>query len=287
MVEAMVLGGLRRCEVLGLRMADLKFGDRRVFIVEGKGGHQRQVPISKRFFDSVANYLARRTPRRRVDGSGVRGVEGPEHRPAVVAKGLDQIVLSARERAGLDPLHVSRAAPHVSDPAARGRHVVGGGPGPGRAPHRSSRRASTCTCRTTGSPTSISAPSTPSTPTPSGSLTRSSRSEPTDDRRTRHRPDGADRAVVRAGGALSPVGVDHALLPGTTGPHPRATHDLRRRRRVAPLRVVGHRSRPRPSTAPPTSAERTSRRSRSTATRPPRAPGSRWRRTRSVNGCGC
>ena len=30
MVEAMVLGGLRHCEVLGLRLADLQFGDRRV-----------------------------------------------------------------------------------------------------------------------------------------------------------------------------------------------------------------------------------------------------------------
>jgi integrase/recombinase XerD len=32
MVEAMVLGGLRRCEMLGLRLDDLKVGQRRVFI---------------------------------------------------------------------------------------------------------------------------------------------------------------------------------------------------------------------------------------------------------------
>jgi integrase/recombinase XerD len=37
----MVLGGLRRCEVLGLRLADLQVAARRVFIAEGKGGHQR------------------------------------------------------------------------------------------------------------------------------------------------------------------------------------------------------------------------------------------------------
>ena len=41
MVEAMVLGGLRRCEVLGLRLEDLRVGQRRVFIAEGKGGHER------------------------------------------------------------------------------------------------------------------------------------------------------------------------------------------------------------------------------------------------------
>jgi site-specific recombinase XerD len=35
MVAAMVLGGLRRCEVLGLRMQDLRFGERRVFVAGG------------------------------------------------------------------------------------------------------------------------------------------------------------------------------------------------------------------------------------------------------------
>jgi len=48
MVKAMVLGGLRRCEVLGLRLADLQVAARRVFIACGKGGHQRQIPISGR-----------------------------------------------------------------------------------------------------------------------------------------------------------------------------------------------------------------------------------------------
>jgi integrase/recombinase XerD len=36
MVEAMLLGGLRRCEVLGLRLEDLRPGEKRVFIAEGK-----------------------------------------------------------------------------------------------------------------------------------------------------------------------------------------------------------------------------------------------------------
>ena len=48
MFEAMVFGGLRRCEVLGLRLRDLDGARRQVFIVEGKGGHQRQIPISSR-----------------------------------------------------------------------------------------------------------------------------------------------------------------------------------------------------------------------------------------------
>ena len=57
MVAAMVLGGLRRCEVLGLRLQDLRVAERRVFIAEGKGGHQRLVPVSSRFLIELAAYL--------------------------------------------------------------------------------------------------------------------------------------------------------------------------------------------------------------------------------------
>ena len=57
MVAAMLLGGLRRCEVLGLRLEDLRPGERQVFIADGTGGHQRFVPISPAFFVQVAAYL--------------------------------------------------------------------------------------------------------------------------------------------------------------------------------------------------------------------------------------
>jgi integrase/recombinase XerD len=40
MVQAMLLVGLRGCEVLGLRLEDLRLGEWRVFIAEGTGGHQ-------------------------------------------------------------------------------------------------------------------------------------------------------------------------------------------------------------------------------------------------------
>ena len=58
MVEAMLLGGLRRCEVLGLRLDDVNVGERRVFVAQGKGGRQRMVPVSARFFASLGDYLA-------------------------------------------------------------------------------------------------------------------------------------------------------------------------------------------------------------------------------------
>src|SRR5207249_3310344 len=62
MVEAMVLGGLRRCEVLGLRLGDVNAGERRLFIAEGKGAHQRIVPISARFFATLGAYLEQERP---------------------------------------------------------------------------------------------------------------------------------------------------------------------------------------------------------------------------------
>ena len=58
MVLAMLLGGLRRCEVLGLRMQDVHAGERRLFVAEGKGGHQRIVPVSTRFFAALGDYLS-------------------------------------------------------------------------------------------------------------------------------------------------------------------------------------------------------------------------------------
>ncbi|MBB2988508.1 tyrosine-type recombinase/integrase [Terracoccus luteus] len=57
MVTAMLLGGLRRCEVLGLRLDDVRTAERRLFIANGKGGPQRFVPISSRFFEHLAAYL--------------------------------------------------------------------------------------------------------------------------------------------------------------------------------------------------------------------------------------
>ena len=62
MVEPMLLGGLRRCEVLGRRLADVNAGERRVFVAEGKGGRQRIVPVSLPFFASLGAYLEQERP---------------------------------------------------------------------------------------------------------------------------------------------------------------------------------------------------------------------------------
>lgn len=57
MIAAMVLVGLRRCEVLGPWLQDVRLPKRWVFIAEVKGGHQRLVPVSSRLFTELAAYL--------------------------------------------------------------------------------------------------------------------------------------------------------------------------------------------------------------------------------------
>jgi integrase/recombinase XerD len=102
MIEAMVLGGLRRAEVLGLRLEDIRPGERRVFVADGKGGHQRLVPMSPRFFASVDNYLDAERPSS-VDSPFVFVVlKGPNRGQPLSPKGLEEILRGARERAGLD-----------------------------------------------------------------------------------------------------------------------------------------------------------------------------------------
>jgi integrase/recombinase XerD len=101
MAEAMVLGGLRRCEVLGLRLADVQVAARRVFIAEGKGGHQRQIPVSGRFFTAVAAYLDRERPADADTDRVFVVLKGPRRGRPLSASGLDQILDSARTRAGL------------------------------------------------------------------------------------------------------------------------------------------------------------------------------------------
>ncbi len=103
MAEAMLLGGLRRCEVLGLRLGDLRPGQRRVFVAEGKGGHQRIVPVSERFFASVADYLASERPQADTDRLFVV-LKGPRRGEPLSAAGLDEIVSGARKRAGIRQL---------------------------------------------------------------------------------------------------------------------------------------------------------------------------------------
>jgi integrase/recombinase XerD len=101
MVAAMVLGGLRRCEVIGLRLSDLRVAERRVFIAEGKGGHQRLVPISTRFFAHLTAYLDTERPADAQTDRLFVVLKRPRRGRPLTAAGLDDVLDGARRRAGL------------------------------------------------------------------------------------------------------------------------------------------------------------------------------------------
>jgi len=100
MTQAMVLGGLRRCEVLGLRLGDLRLGEWRVLIREGKGGHERLVPLSATFFSTVARYMDHERPETTSDALFV-ALKGPRRGRPFSMPGLQQIIRDARLRAEL------------------------------------------------------------------------------------------------------------------------------------------------------------------------------------------
>lgn len=100
MIEATLLGGLRRCEVLGLGLGDINPGEKRVFIAEGKGGHQRITPISNRFFKTLTTYLDDERPDTTTERVFVV-LKGPRRGQPLSPAGLDQVMRGARQRGGL------------------------------------------------------------------------------------------------------------------------------------------------------------------------------------------
>ncbi|MBB5156822.1 tyrosine-type recombinase/integrase [Saccharopolyspora phatthalungensis] len=104
MALAMLLGGLRRCEVLGLRPEDVDPGSRRLFISDGKGGAQRYVPISSRFFAELGDYLTQERPTEISTDHLFVALKRPRRGGPLSAEGLDEIVENACRRAGLRKL---------------------------------------------------------------------------------------------------------------------------------------------------------------------------------------
>jgi len=100
MVEAMVLGGLRRGEVLALRLGDVRPGENRLFVAEGKGGHQRIVPVAARFFATLARYLEEERAETDSDRVFV-ALKGKRRGRPLGASGLSEILEGARRRADL------------------------------------------------------------------------------------------------------------------------------------------------------------------------------------------
>jgi len=88
-------------EVLGLRLEDLRVGEKQLFIADGKGGHQRLVPISPTFFSTVADYLNRERPPDAATDHVFVVLKEPRRGQPLTAEGLDEVFSAARARAGL------------------------------------------------------------------------------------------------------------------------------------------------------------------------------------------
>jgi integrase/recombinase XerD len=102
MVLGMLLAGLRRCEVLGLRFADVQVADRRLVVTEGKGGHHRVVPAADRFFGALGDYLHGERPATAATDRLFVVLKGQRRGQPLSAEGLDEILAGARRRAGLE-----------------------------------------------------------------------------------------------------------------------------------------------------------------------------------------
>jgi integrase/recombinase XerD len=133
MIWLMLLGGLRRCEVLGLRFGDVHPGERRVFIADGKGGHQRIVPVGDLFFQALGSYFTEE----RYAADGVDEVfvvlKGPRRGRPLTADGLNEILSVRPSPRRPGPRDLSRTAAYVFHPAAGVRDGVGSDPGAGRS----------------------------------------------------------------------------------------------------------------------------------------------------------
>jgi site-specific recombinase XerD len=98
-VLAMLLAGQRRCEVLGLRLVDVRAGARQLFIAEGKGGHHRVNTVADHFLRAQGDYLHDERPETAATDRLFVVLKGPRRGMPLSAEGLDEILSGFRGRA--------------------------------------------------------------------------------------------------------------------------------------------------------------------------------------------
>jgi len=111
-VLAMLLAGLRCCEVLGLGLRDINPGEQRLFVASGKGGRERVVPVSGRFFEALGEYLVSERPSEVPTDTCFVVLKGPRRGMSLTASGLDEVIDGVRGRAGLLPA-ITVFSPHL------------------------------------------------------------------------------------------------------------------------------------------------------------------------------
>ena len=86
--------GLRRAELAALQVGDVNLSARTVFVVDGKGGHQRMLPLSTEAAAVVARYVAEQGLR---TGPLLRSLSQPHRgiRPGTVSRIFDELARRA------------------------------------------------------------------------------------------------------------------------------------------------------------------------------------------------
>ena len=134
MLEAMVLGGLRCCEVVGLRLEDLHPTERRVFIADGKGGHQRLVPdVARSSSRASSTYLSAERPADATSDQLFVVLKGARRGEPLSIDGLEQIVRGAKTRAGLAHATCHQLRHTCLTRLREAGMALGSDPGPSRA----------------------------------------------------------------------------------------------------------------------------------------------------------
>jgi integrase/recombinase XerD len=97
MVELMLLAGLRRCEVIGLGLADVRPGEQRVFR-RAQGRQPANRARGSPFFLSLASYLDGERPTTALTDKVFVVLKGRRRVHPLSADGLDEILDGARGR---------------------------------------------------------------------------------------------------------------------------------------------------------------------------------------------
>ena len=84
-----------------------------MFIADGKGGHQRLVPVSQRFFTAVKDYLEHERPDDAATDRVFVVLKGPRREQPLSAYGLDEISTAP----GAAPVCSARPATSCATPA--------------------------------------------------------------------------------------------------------------------------------------------------------------------------
>jgi integrase/recombinase XerD len=119
LVGLLVGAGLRLSEALGLRLGDLDWGGKRVFVRRGKGGHQRYAMAADPAWAALKAYLEDERPEPVADGSAADApvfvvLHGPRRGRPLTAAGVQSLLRHHRRLA---------AAPNVTP--HRLRHTCG------------------------------------------------------------------------------------------------------------------------------------------------------------------